>query len=470
MNGSLKAKESTEGDISRLPSATPSLRSVAPPEKNADKELAPATSAVTPDVPPNGGYGWVCTAAVFWINAHTWGLNSAYGVFLAHYLSTNTFAGATRLEFAFVGGLSISQALLVAPAATWTTGRFGTRTTLLVGVGFETAALVGASFARQMWQLFLSQGVCFGFGMGFLFVGSVGVVPQWFTTRRSFANGITASGSGLGGLMYSLATNAMIQRIGLAWAFRVLAICACVVNTACSLLVRDRNKHVGSSQRAFDVSLLRRPEVFLLLGFGFLSMLGYIVLLFSLPNYARSIGLTAQQGSVVGALLNLGQALGRSPIGFFSDAVGRMNMAAGMTLLAGVFALVVWTNATSYGVLLFFAVLVGTVAGTYWAVVAPVTSETVGLRRLPAALSITWLVLVLPTTFSEPIALQITAANGGNYRGAQIFTGFMYVGAAGFMLLLRAWKIGELERAGDGSAATASTSSFLRRLVVLRRV
>lgn len=47
-----------------------------------------------------------------------------------------------------------------------------------------------------------------------------------------------------------------------------------------------------------------------MLGWGFFSMLGYIVLLFSLPNYARSIGLSAQQGSVIGALLNLGQ--GRS--------------------------------------------------------------------------------------------------------------------------------------------------------------
>jgi hypothetical protein len=28
------------------------------------------------DVPPDGGYGWVCVACVFWINAHTWGLNS----------------------------------------------------------------------------------------------------------------------------------------------------------------------------------------------------------------------------------------------------------------------------------------------------------------------------------------------------------------------------------------------------------
>jgi cyanate permease len=99
----------------------------------------------------------------------------------------------------------------------------------------------------------------------------------------------------------------MIQSIGLGWAFRILAIVSCVVNVICTLLVRDRNNAVGSIQLAFDIRLVKRVEFLLLLGWGVFSMLGYIVLLFSLPNYARSIGLSAQKGSVIGALLNLGQ-------------------------------------------------------------------------------------------------------------------------------------------------------------------
>ena len=31
------------------------------------------------DEPPDGGYGWVCVACCFWINAHTWGINSVCG-------------------------------------------------------------------------------------------------------------------------------------------------------------------------------------------------------------------------------------------------------------------------------------------------------------------------------------------------------------------------------------------------------
>lgn len=229
----------------------------------------PATdtgTAVGPPPAPNGGYGWVCVVCTALINGHTWGLNSSYGVFLSYYLANNVFPGATYLEFAFVGSLSIACALLVSPLATIATRKFGTRTTLFTGVVFETASLIGASFAYEIWHLFLSQGVCFGVGMGFLFVGSVGIVPQWFTTRRSLANGIATAGSGLGGLVYSLATGAMIPAIGLPWAFRVLGIVACVVNGVCAMLVKDRNKAVGSSQLAFDVQLFKRTEYLLLLG------------------------------------------------------------------------------------------------------------------------------------------------------------------------------------------------------------
>jgi hypothetical protein len=48
-------------------------------EKTIGEELpveAQQKEVKTPDVPPDGGYGWVCVACVFLINAHTWGVNS----------------------------------------------------------------------------------------------------------------------------------------------------------------------------------------------------------------------------------------------------------------------------------------------------------------------------------------------------------------------------------------------------------
>ena len=234
--------------------------------------------------------------------------------------------------------------------------------------------------------------------MGFLFVGSVGIVPQWFLKRRSLANGIATAGSGIGGLAYSLAANAMIEHLGLNWAFRILGTLAFVVNCVCAILIKDRNKVVGAKQLSFDYRLFKRCEFLLLLGWGFFSMLSYIVLLFSLPNFALSIGLTASQGSIIGALLNLGQGLGRPFIGLLSDSVGRINVAGFLTFSCGLFCFIIWIFAKTFGLLIFFALIVGPVAGTFWTTIGPIGAEVVGLKELPSALSITWLALVLPTT------------------------------------------------------------------------
>ncbi|KAL4953900.1 major facilitator superfamily domain-containing protein [Aspergillus filifer] len=409
------------------------------------------------DLPPDGGYGWVCVASVFWLNAHTWGINSSYGVFLSHYLNNNVFPNTTPLMYAFTGGLSISCALLVAPLATYLIHVFGTRLVLNLGVFFETLSLIGASFVKERWQLFLSQGVCFGFGMGFLFVGSVGITPQWFHRRRGLAMGINSAGSGLGGLIYSLAVGAIIPRLGLSWAFRILGIIACIVNLVCANLLRDRNKAVGSRFQAFHFPLLKLPEFLLFLAWGVLSMLGYVAILFSMSSFAVSVGLSAHQASIISALLNLGQGLGRPFVGMFSDKLGRINIASFLTFLCGVFCLLIWVFARSMGLVSFFSVLVGTVSGTYWATVAPVLAEIIGLKDLPGGLSITWLVLVAPTTVAEPIALLLrdNASNNWVYLHVQLFTGFMYIGAGVCLWIVRGWKVGENIRLKQERAAAS---------------
>ena len=403
------------------------------------------------DQPPNGGYGWVCVACNAMINSCTWGVNSTYAVFLAYYLNNDYFPGTSALAYAFIGGLSISMAMLVAPLATKCTATFGTKVTLHIGVFLETLSFIGASFARVKYQIILAQGICFGFGMGFLFVGSVGIIPQWFTTKRSIANAISAAGSGFGGLVWSLSAQAMIDNLGLPWTFRIIGIVCCVVNLTCSNIVKDRNKQVGARNRSFDWELLRRPEVIILQLFSWFSMLGYVTVLFSLPSYARQIGLTAHEGAIVGAIFNLGQMLGRPFIGLASDRWGRINLAGLLTFTCGIFCFIFWIPSEvapeQLGLLLFFCIVGGALAGTFWAVIPAVAAEVVGLPDLGSALSWTWLIMVPPVTCAEPIALLIRRSGASEfvYIYAQLFCGLSYVGGGLAMWVVRGWKIGEME-------------------------
>ena len=47
---------------------------------------------------------------------------------------------------------------------------------------------------------------------------------------------------------------------------------------------------------------------------------------------------------------------------------------------------------------------------------------------------------------AEPVALELRQRGGNIYLHAQIFTGFMYIGAGACMWLLRIWKIEQIEQ------------------------
>jgi MFS family permease len=306
---------------------------------------------------------------------------------------------------------------------------------MFAGVICETASLICASFAKQIWHLFLTQGILFGLGMGLLFIPVASVVPQWFTSKRSLASGISLSGAGLGGLIYSLVASAMIRNIGLSWAFRVLGLLAFSVNTICVLLIRDRNKPDKTKKITMDLAILKSRDFDLLIGFSFFTILGYFILIYSLADYGQRIGLTSSQASLVSGILNLGQAIGRPLIGYFSDSVGRINIAGITTFIAGVLSLAVWVNSESYGLLMFYAIAEGLVAGNIWATIAPLVAEILGVERVAHGMNLVWLSIIVPSTFSEPIALALTNATG-KYLGAQLFAGFMYIAASAFLAVL----------------------------------
>ena len=129
-----------------------------------------ANVATIEDIPPDGGYGWVCTFCVFLINANTWGVNSSWGIFLDRYVEWNTFPGATKLQYSMIGGLSIASALFIAPVTAASQKYLGTRPTMLLGALITFAGLFSVSAATQIWHVFMSFAFCFGWGMGLIYI------------------------------------------------------------------------------------------------------------------------------------------------------------------------------------------------------------------------------------------------------------------------------------------------------------
>jgi MFS family permease len=213
----------------------------------------------------------------------------SYGVYLSYYLSNQTYPEARSINFAFIGGLNLAVAMLVAPVVTALVRQYEIHLPMSLGILMFGIAYITASFSNRIWQLYISQGALVGLGVGFIYIPSIAILSQWFSSKRSLANGISAVGSGIGGIIFSLSTGAMIKNVGLAWSLRLIGILAVTANTLATIFIRGRNRIIQPASIPFDLGLLRRYDVFLLLGWVFINMFGYIVLLFSLSDYAISI-------------------------------------------------------------------------------------------------------------------------------------------------------------------------------------
>ncbi|PVH70992.1 MFS general substrate transporter [Cadophora sp. DSE1049] len=397
--------------------------------------------------PPDGGYGWVCVAACFAINCFTWGVVASYGVFLGYYLENGIYLTATPTDFAFIGGLNFSVAMLASPAVTSQNlavtvlvrrNPFGIHLPMLIGVGLQTAGFIIVSFATL------------GLGVGFTYIPSIAVLSQWFRRRRSLANGISAAGSGIGGLMFSFLVRAAISNVSLAWSLRITGLVSGFMNILATVAIRSRNHIIQPKQHPFDMDLFCRYDVMLVLAWAFVSMLGYITLLFSMSNFASSIGLGESQSANVTAFLNLGIALGRPFIGIISDYFGRIQTAGFITLLCALSVFVIWIPAISYGITIFFVIVNGAILGVFWVTIGPICTEVVGLGELPSMLSLAWLVIVLPTTCkfgpvlylkgdSHVIALILRPGLGNEFLYPQIFAGLAYLIAS--IISLELWRV-----------------------------
>jgi MFS family permease len=283
-------------------------------------------------------------------------------------LTEDRFPDASTWDYAFIGSSNFSMAMLIAPFVTILARKFGTHTTMAIGLVIQSGGFLAASFSTRIWHLHISQGILVGCGIGLLYIPSLPILSQWFVKRRSLANGVSAAGSGVGGAAFAWGTEAVIQRFGIGWALRITGVIALAANTAATAVIRDRNHVIRPSQLGFDTKLLRRYEVILLLAWAFISMLGYVVLLFSLSDFALSIGLTRAQATDVIGLLNVGTAVGRPIIGILSDRWSRIDTAGVLTLLCGLSCFAFWLPATSFELTVFFSIICGAIVGVFWMV------------------------------------------------------------------------------------------------------
>ncbi|RCK64810.1 putative transporter ESBP6 [Candida viswanathii] len=407
---------------------------------------------------PDSGLAWVMAFCAMMSMFATWGANAGFGVFLNFYLNSGTFPGATSYDFALIGGIIVCLANLLSPISALMYKVFGFQIVCFIGVIVQTAGWILASYATKLWHLYLTQGVLVGISFLLIFIPATLILPTWFVKQKATSMGICVAGAGLGGLIFSLSVNKVIQDTGdQKWALRMVGIVCLFAALVSAVIMKPRNVKqpplkstmtkqfvIESFKAIFDPKVFRIPGICIIAVWFALALMGYTLMLFSLSSYASSVGLTHSQASVLTAVMNAAQIIGRPSMGLTADRFGRANFTASASLVISILLFAFWINARSYAALIAFACIIGLIIGVGSSLAQPLAADVIHphLDKMPAAWSGINIFVSPFCLVSEVIALALVVLNSSRpYLHTQIFAGCCFFACFLIMMTLREYLI-----------------------------
>ncbi|KAG0316242.1 hypothetical protein BGZ99_006997 [Dissophora globulifera] len=315
--------------------------------------------------------------------------------------------------------------------------RFGLRPVIVTGILISGLGMILASFAKTVWQLYLTQGFMYGIGAGMALFTSVAVPVQWFDKRRGLATGITVAGSGTGGAVLAPLNRYLITKLGYQWALRIMGIMA--ITVVCSVLfcIRPRIPAGRKGGSLINIGMFKNTGFSIMYLNGFLVTSGYLIPIFLLPKFVVDLGLDPSVGATLVSIFSGINAVSRIGLGLAADYFGALNIMILSTMFCGVSCLVFWLNTKGFTLAVIFVVFYGINAGGFNSLFPVVAAQIIGVEALAASVGLLYSGSLFGNVLGTPAASAIIASAGGSYTGAIIFAGVMPIVAAGLLLPIR---------------------------------
>ncbi|KAI0247525.1 major facilitator superfamily domain-containing protein [Lactifluus subvellereus] len=399
-------------------------------------DSASATDAST-DPPPDGGtLAWLQVAASFFVFMNTWGIVNTFGAYQNFY-EVNILRSHSPSAISWIGSVQGFLLLLVGALTgpLFDAGHIRT----LVGVGslLVVLSMVATSLVEQYYHAFLAQGVCFGIGAGMLFVPSVAVVSTYFDEHRSFAVGVAASGSSLGGVIYPIMFHQLQPRIGFGWATRVIGLIVSVTLAFSNLVVRQRVLPT-TRRKLFDISALREVPFILCTAALFFGFVGIYTPFFYITPYALfETGASRTLAFYLVPILNAGSVFGRLVPNAFADRIGAINTLIPSTLACALLGLA-WPAVRSTGSLVTFAVLYGFFSGSFVSLPPSAhASLSSDLSKIGTRLGMSFSIAGIGLLIGSPVGGALLNLSTGHFIRAQVFCGAALMVSFALLVLTR---------------------------------
>lgn len=218
------------------------------------------------------------------------------------------------------------------------------------------------SICTKYYQFLLCQGILGGLSMGLTYAPAVAVVGHYFRRKRPAAMGIAASGSALGGIIYPIMLDQLLNKstLGFGWTQRIVGFL--VLGLAIIAVVTIRPGVPPRTGTYLLPGAFKQMEYTLQVAGLFVTLWGLFTPFFYLPTYAQEHGMSADLSWYLISILNAASFFGRLFGGYLAVIAGPFELLSFCCAVYGVLVLC-WIPATSNASLIVLAVLFGFFSG-----------------------------------------------------------------------------------------------------------
>ncbi|KAF7195195.1 MFS-type transporter dbaD [Pseudocercospora fuligena] len=378
----------------------------------------------------------------FCLLMNSWGIINTFGVYQTFY-EAELFAGQkSSSDISWIGSIQAFALIFVGviTGPLFDRGYFGSQ---IVGGSFLVVfGMMTLSLCSEYWQVMLSQGLVVGLGSGLLFLPSVAVLPMYFTKKRALAQGIAASGSSIGGVVYPIIFHRLQPKIGFGWATRVIAFIALV--TLLASFGMKQKTVPPTVRKMLDWNAFKEPGFNFFLGAYFFGCVGIYIPFYYIGVYSLDRDVAASLAFYLVAILNASSTFGRILPNLIADSTGPLNMMIPCNAICAVLVFS-WIAINGEAGLIVFAIFYGFFSGCF------VSLPPVVVVKMSPSLGIVGTRLGMNLVFGafgilvgNPVAGAILGARGDamNWIGLMAWTGGCIIIATACMVGARVCQVG----------------------------
>ncbi|KAI9840705.1 MAG: hypothetical protein M1838_003939 [Thelocarpon superellum] len=402
------------------------------------REKAPMNPMMDPSSFPDGGLkAWSVVLGGFCCLFVSFGWINCIGVFQDYY-QTHQLRDYSPSTVAWIPALQTFMMFLGGPFIGKIYDNYGPRWILLFGSFMHVFGLMMTSLSTEYYQFILSQGICSPIGASCIFYTALGCTPTWFFRRRAFAFGIVASGSSLGGVIFPIMVQRLVNNVGFPWTMRASAFLILGLLVIANLTVRSRIPPVKKpvSVLEFLVPFTELPFS-LVTAAGFLFFFGLFVPFTFIILQGISVGMSADLAGYLVPILNAASLFGRIIPGWIADKIGRFNVMIMTTYFSAIITLALWRNAHTSAAVIVFAALFGFSSGAYVSLAPATIAQISDVRQIGVRTGSLFAAISLAALFGSPVAGALNTRENGGFNELQIFAGVMMMGGATLFVLAR---------------------------------